>query len=109
MNIRGAGGAISGLVIGIAIIIIVVFMLPLGFSEVSSADEGARLEATDGINAELANCLFATSDDFLEYFSEARPLGSFPGHYVIMRRVNLATVYAEVVCENDYKFYNLPQ
>ena len=69
----------------------------------SSVDEGAQVEAADGIDTELAYCLFTTSNDFLEYFSKANPLGSFHSRSDTARRANLAITYAEVVCENDYR------
>ena len=103
LDISGAAAAISGLAIIIVIIIIAVFVFPVEFSMTSSVDGGAQVEAAGGIDTELAHCLFATSNDFLEYFSKANPLGSFHSRSNTARRANLAITYAEVVCENDYR------
>ena len=53
-------------------------------------------EATDSISAELVDCLFATSRGFLEYSADVSP-------YRKALTADLATTYAWIVCENDYK------
>ena len=90
--------SLSLLIVMLALVIFKPY-LPLGSSETADSVLPTKYaEATDGINAELANCLLEAGENFMEHSSDASPI-RMPGGSNVVLRANLATAYAEVVCE----------